>query len=318
MLDHLEGNLSPQDTLALRAFAILHPELDLNFDEELVSLENEKIAFNGKQHLKVNFDDALVIGYMENVLEGKEKQTAETLALTHPLFIKELALYKKTIATPDTSIVFENKAALKREPKVIVFTQTVSFRIAAAIILMVGIWLVISKVFVSDQTTAPQQAAKTKTALPSTNNPEKKDIQETEIHSEKVLANATKKNNATIFNATIQKNNDPIINPVIKEEQPMEVAVNNDTLSKQKHIQYLDTNALKLANTSHKEKQSRFIIEEGIDDELAATNPAVKKNKLFNLASKVFKKLNQNGLGKVNGSENDNELFIGAVSISKN
>ena len=314
MLDHLEGNLSPQDTLALKAFAILHPELELNFEEELVSLENENISFNTKQNLKANFNDALVIGYLENVLEGKEKQTAEDLALNNLIFKKELEVYKKTIATPDASIVFENKASLKRKPKILIFAQAVNYRIAAALILLVGIWLLISKVFVSDQITTPELASKPNKVLPL-NSIVKKEIEKQP--EQKTLANSPVQKSKRTYTAS-KKMDGSIIPPVNKEEQPLAVVAHADSLPKQERIQYLDTNALKLAGNPLKAKTpNTFVIEEGIDDELVAANPQPKKNKLFNLASKALKKLNQNGIGKVNGSENDSQLFIGAVTISK-
>ncbi|MFO0356560.1 MAG: hypothetical protein ACK50A_06360 [Sphingobacteriaceae bacterium] len=74
MLDYFEGKLSNEQIIALKAFAVLNPELELNFEEELVQLENETINFSDKQKLKANFNDELVIGYLENTLNKEEKK----------------------------------------------------------------------------------------------------------------------------------------------------------------------------------------------------------------------------------------------------
>jgi hypothetical protein len=69
-----------------------------------------------------------------------------------------------------------------------------------------------------------------------------------------------------------------------------------------------------MANNSSQEKLSpKYVIEEGTDDEQAVTKP---KSKLWNAAAGIFKGLNRRGVENV-GSENNNEIFIGALTISK-
>ena len=320
MLDYFEGKLSNEQIVALKAFAVLHPELDLNFDEELVQLENETIRFSDKQSLKANFNDELVIGYLENTLTDKEKKAADTLIKTNAVFINELNLYKKTIAQPDERIVFENKAQLKREPKVIFFSQTVTMRIAAAILLLAGLWFMVSKLVVTEQISTPELAKteiKNKVITPIENN----STEAITTTNEKQLAIANKMKSATVIKkqkqlhttepstitiATTTVNNSPFI-------------ANNENENKQVKPTYLDTNALKLASEFTKEKtQRKVIIEEEADDENLVANNTPKKGKLWGLASKALRSLNKNGIEKVNSSNNSNNLFIGALTISKN
>lgn len=320
MLDFFEGKLSNEQIIALKAFAVLHPELDLNFEDELVELEKETIHFSDKQKLKVNFNDELVIGYLENTLNKEEKKEADTLLRTNTVFINELNLYKKTIAQPDEKIVFENEAQLKREPKIIFFSQTVITRIAAAILLLAGLWLMVSKLMVTQQISTPELAnteiknnviapQENKITAPENNNSDKqvaavKAVKNIVSTKKQKQLNSTEPATLTVASTTI--NNEPFI-------------ANNDKENKQEKFTYLDTNALKLANEFVKEKtQRKVIIEEENDEDATLASKAPKKGKLWSLASKALRSLNKTGIEKVNSSDNSNDLFIGALTISKN
>ncbi len=318
MLDHLEGNLSPQDTLALKAFSILHPELELNFDEELVSMENESVSFVGKQNLKAGFSDALVIGYLENVLEGKDKIEAEKLAQSNTIFKHELELYKKTIAIADETIVFENKERLKRRSAIIFFPQSNYIRVAAALLLLLGIWFMVSRVIKNDATFTPEMANKTKEekviapdqmAPKNTNAPEVKD------NTTKLIAKSANKKN-TVINNQAKENliTSTISTNVTNEKEEPQLADRN--ITKEQPENRVETNNGQLANnTTPSEKTApKYIIEEGSDDEVAAAKP---KSKLWNTASGILKRLNRRGVENVNSSDNNNEMFIGALTISK-
>ncbi len=315
MLDYFEGNLSNEQIIALKAFAVLHPELDLNFDEELVQLENETIRFSDKQNLKASFSDDLVIGYLENTLTDKEKKEADALAKTNAVFIKELDLYKKTIAQADERIVFENKAQLKREPKVIFFTQATLARIAAAVILLFGFWLLLNKTLLKEGVIAPEISKNEYKQTISSDSGKYKPEIKTISSEEKQLA-VTSANSKTHKKKTVTlstPNTYTLTQDAVTNTATATSTVGTDNTPK---LSYLDTNAVKLtANTP--EKKNTYIIEVGSDDEYTASAAQPKKNKLLSLASKAFKRLNQNGVSKVNGSDNDDALYIGALTISK-
>lgn len=324
MLDHLEGNLSPQDTLALKAFALLHPELELNFDEELVSLEQESVLFENKQNLKVKFNDELVIGYLENVLEGKEKQEAEILAANNALFKRELDLYKKTIAVADTSIVFENKEGLKRRAAIILFPQNNYVRVAAALLLLFGLWFMVSRLVNDNVKVSPEMANTKKDAATvkevednsTDNNVLPRKTQEEIITSSSNKLVAKKTTNSSIINTVPKKEeiNTSTINIIPdKKEEPNIVDVD---LKPEEPFIKPDTNSVIVANNSPNEKISqKYIIEEGLDvGESVAAQP---KSKLWNFASGLLKRLNKRGVENVNSSENNNAMLIGALTISK-
>lgn len=321
MLDYFDGTLLPEQIVALKAFAILHPELDLNFDDELVSLEMDSHSFNGKQHLKANFSDELVIGYLENVLSEEEKTQADELSIHNPLFISELSLYKKTIAQPENTIVFENKALLKHQPKVIAFNWSVSLRIAAALLLVVGIWLILSKTFTSEALSIPELASdiekqNNRLLNPSQTDQTKESIGAAPIEKKLAYSATSKKNSSTapIENNTVTNR----VDTLSKNARENQLVINSDSAPNEARVRYLDTNSVKLANHVSKEPtHSITIIEEGTDDE-ATVAAAPKKKNLWGYAAKALNKLNQKGIENVNGSESGSEIFIGALTISKN
>ncbi len=323
MLDHLEGNLSPQDTLALKAFALLHPELELNFDEELVSLEQESVLFENKQNLKVKFNDELVIGYLENVLEGKEKQEAEILAANNTLFKHELDLYKKTIAVADTNIVFENKEGLKRRAAIIFFPQNNYVRVAAALLLLFGLWFMVSRLVNDKVKVSPEMANKKDAAtLKAVDNNATDNNTSPNKSEEEIITNSTNKlvakktTHTSIINKVSKKEEINTSTLNIMPDKKEEPKIAEVILTPEEPFVKPDANSTLVTNNSSEEKISqKYIIEEGLDkDELVATPP---KSKLWNFASDLLKRLNKRGVENVNSSENNNAMLIGALTISK-
>jgi hypothetical protein len=312
----MEGNLTAENIAALKTFAILHPELNIQLDEEPVFLQKENEIFGAKSKVKALHTDELAIAYVEKMLSGTELLNAEHLLKTNLPFQHDVALYKKTIAQADESVVFENKQTLKREPKVIVFTKAFWMRSAAAIALLAGLWI-----FISNIKESPELNKSLKSVADM---PLKKEI-ETSV-------NSSNKNNAV----EIQNENSNVKPEFASVKSVTKIKANslaspeheNKTLNTEIEKESINTEKELLAyvNITSPEKEtapvfikSTYIIEEGSDDEFVAVNTKpVKQNKLMTLASKAFKKLHQKGIEKVNGSDNNNTLVFGAFSVSKN
>jgi hypothetical protein len=323
MLDYLEGNLSAKDTKALKAFALLHPELELNFDEELVTLETEHILFENKQNLKAGFSDELVIGYLENVLDENEKRQAEILAMNNTIFKHELELYKKTIAIADASIVFENKERLKRRPAIILWPQNNFVRVAAALLLLIGLWFAVSRMVKDDVNVSPEMANKGK-ELPSvktdTVSNDNTNVNEKNVipKEQKLIAKKTYLPNKQVKreDAPIKREkevNTGTVNVNVPEKKEEEPQLVNETKKEEQPNVVADT--VKLTNAFNKEKLlPKYIIDEGVDDEPVI---AKEKSKLWKVTAGLLKRLNRRGIENVNSSEETNEMYIGALTISK-
>lgn len=312
LLDYMEGNLSAEDTAALKTFSILHPELDIQLDDEPVFLEKESSSYEAKSKVKALHTDEMAIAYVENKLRGAELQKAENLLKNNLPFQHDIALYKKTIAQPDTAIVFENKQALKRESKVIVFTRAFWMRSAAAITLLAGLWILISNI--------KENPELNKSLKSVADMPLKKEIETSVISSNEnnaVENSSVKPEFASVKSVTKNKINS-FVTPEHESKTP-NTEIEKESVNTEKEL-LADVNITSpVKEPAPVFIKSTYIIEEGSDDELVATNTKpVKQNKLMALASKVFKKLHQQGIEKVNGSDNNNTLVFGAFSVSKN
>jgi hypothetical protein len=112
LLDYFEGRLNQEQTHALKAFLMEHPQLgvDLN-DADFISfpsLEND-VVFEDKSSLKKNtvlVDDELAFEYVEGNLSPEAKAHFENELQKNPELAKALASYQKTILSSDLNIQF--------------------------------------------------------------------------------------------------------------------------------------------------------------------------------------------------------------------
>lgn len=145
LLDLMDGNLSSNLQVELELFLMQHPELSIKISdlEQMPILVAETPSFN-KEVLKKKETDLIsehqYISYIENQLTTNEKKEFEKSITLNTDLKKELYKYQNTFVTPDLSIVYPNKAKLKRFSKIIVFTNTFKYvSIAASILLLIGL-----------------------------------------------------------------------------------------------------------------------------------------------------------------------------------
>ncbi|MBN1143688.1 MAG: hypothetical protein JXA72_04670 [Bacteroidales bacterium] len=125
LLDYLEGNLDPLLTADLMAFLAENPEY-----ESYIPEYDTRIALNGnheyhqKNRLKkdfadvpeitlVNFDE-FCIASCEGLLGDADLKRLSDFIASHPEKRKEYDLYTRIKLQPDTSVVFADKALLKK------------------------------------------------------------------------------------------------------------------------------------------------------------------------------------------------------------
>ncbi len=125
-LDYHEGSLSTALEKELMDFIAQNPELKEEFESfELIALKDaEGIKFDNKETLKKrraginasNFEE-YAIEHVEGTLPVALQNELKAFISQNPAYKKELELYSKTKLVPDLTIVFENKALLKRKNK---------------------------------------------------------------------------------------------------------------------------------------------------------------------------------------------------------
>ncbi len=299
LLDYMEGNISTEDLVALQIFAAQHPHLNIDLNEmELVELNSDKVSFEGKNNLKKVSDEQFV-AYIENQLTSEEKQNIETLCNLNPALATELKLFKKTLISADETIVFENKASLKKtETKVLWLFSREVLAAAASLILIAGLWFVF-----------------------------KGNLGTTDLNSEKIKGNSTIKTFALISNTsarsyTVEKRNDNIIdnNPgaysntveiAPKNENEPLLTSNTPKENKDNTPKEVTPNIIK-ENTPEEEpvkvvsnqltNKSYIITEEAFDKDepVLASN---QKKGFWSKAMKALNGLNKLGVKKAKGTE---------------
>lgn len=333
LLDFSEGNLTDEAQLELELFLIQHPELDINLSELAVfALEEESVMFANKSHLKKSSSDLVsetqFISYIENQLPINELLHVEKSCALNPTLLSELSLYKHTIAIPDTSIAFSNKAQLKRKPAVIWFNFSVTqYAAAASVLFLIGLYMFWPK---------PETNVED---LTLTNNSTQLSTTHTNLNS--IATNSSLQNNTTTIVST-QQTNTTIQQqiPAIKKQQ---LAANNTTIQSHQNTLLNDSSntpisnpitlvkpkdeLLLATNTLPKETSSLNTVVETIienDDEPVAVNTSKQKTGIWAKASKALQNLNQVGVKSVNGEEEITRkktayaITLGGLSITHN
>ena len=129
-LDYHEGNLAPQEVAELLLFLEQHPELKEEFESfENFSLADDEmnIQFKDKSELKKEVTPENIDEFLVKKVEGEllpvENDILEQYIKQHPHTQKDLELYKRSIVSPDHSIIFDKKQDLKMIPSLLPYQQ---------------------------------------------------------------------------------------------------------------------------------------------------------------------------------------------------
>lgn len=330
LLDHSEGNLSDELQMELELFLIQHPELDIDLSQlSPISIEVEQFSFNDKQQLKKTSADLVsetqFVAYVENQLSSDEKLHVEQSCLKNQTLAKELNLYQHTVAVADTSIVYPNKAELKRKAKIVWLNFTATqFAAAASVVFVIGLFILWPK----SNTNSSEILVATNDSLINKNSNvilphETKTIASNQL--EKTTTQNSKKENKTPVsinkavsnspnNDNSVQNNMPNNNPIVVNKESPEV---NEITSKE----VLTNNTNTTAKANAKPETIVETITENEED-LVAEAPVKKKKGLWSIAEKTLRNLNNFGVKAVDGEEDKNKnttayaLTLGGLNIT--
>jgi len=150
-IDFIEGNLTPDDEAMVREFAQSNPDLKNELEDILVfNVAPEQTNFPDKNLLKQNKLNAidgitkfeqLCIAHLENDINELEQKELESLLFNSDKKKKEFQLIQNIKLAADNNIKYSSKNALKK--LFIVKTKTINdkliYRVAAALILLFGL-----------------------------------------------------------------------------------------------------------------------------------------------------------------------------------
>ncbi len=322
LLDFMEGNLSEEDCVLLKDFISAHPELEVDLNDlELISLETEGVYYAEKSGLKKKspfISEETYVAYIENTISAEEKKMVDEAVSSDAGVKHELDLYFKTLVAPDLSVVFDNKALLKREPKVLRFATTLNLSAAAALILILGLWFLFRDTLSTTVKGLPVASVEVKPKFRMPVHPEAHP-QKTTNGTSQVPFHGIAKRSDTNSVETPPETSTVTANPV---------ATNNFSISiPHKHELALplvkDTILSGMALNPSKELKPVFNISFGNDEE--ETLPVKQEKKGFwAWAGKTFRNLNKLGVKKVNAVETvdtkkeEYVLSLGNFSVKKN
>lgn len=132
LIDYLDGNLSKDALIDLKAFLINNLQLEIDLDElDLPVFSTDEIKVDFKNDLKKKeaiIEDEEIINYLENNLSKVEKNAFELKLLKDKELSNKLAAYKKTVLIPESTVALALKAELhKTEDDLILTNTTLSF-----------------------------------------------------------------------------------------------------------------------------------------------------------------------------------------------
>lgn len=336
-LDHIEGNLDAAQERELFAFLEEHPELKAELDSYDPDsyrevLEPESIFENKPSLKKKEFTNEALITYIEGLSDAQSRKEIEALASENSAFNTELTLYKSTILSAE-EIRCPAKSKLKRGGVIIYLQSNPAFlRVAAAILLLVGLFFLVSKFNTNESTKGikPVLAADTKkeiTAPVQTN----KVINEP-LENKNKLAFASQEKNQVKINKQNSLVNEEKRNDPPKLATNTVSAVNNnlalnhnangpDTLS----VKAIDKNIPAVsnslaANTVTYKSYYNYEEEEEEDEKPPVTASAAPgKKTFFQKLTTAARKVNALGVKKVGADENEEKksLKIGGLVVSE-
>jgi hypothetical protein len=314
LLDYIEGTLSTEDLVSLQIFAAQHPHLNIDLnDMELVELNAATIAYEGKNELK-KISDEQFVAYIENELNAEEKQNLETLCNLNPTLAAELKLYRKTLLSADETIVFENKASLKKqEAKVLWLFSREVLAAAASLVLLLGLWFVfkgslgtsdLNSEKIKGNSTIKTFAIRTKSSAPSFT---VEKVNETLPNNNQVAYSVKNKNMETPKEETSKEETPQLVNNV-KENKP---EPQKELVPQTSTVAAVDNGPVKVASNPSTTK-SYIITEEAFDkdEHVLASNG---KKGFWNRAMKALNGLNKLGVKKAKGTETveqTNEQYV--------
>lgn len=151
-LDYLEGTLSPEQASAFQAFLLLNPNIETELSEmasfEMPAFEAE-LSEEFKSGLKMevvptagidesNYEESFALAVDADLNPELAINTAQ-FAKANPALLADHKAYQKTKLKPISSIIFSDKNAIKQSVPLWAAYAKPLFRVAAAILLLLGV-----------------------------------------------------------------------------------------------------------------------------------------------------------------------------------
>lgn len=149
LLNYFEGNLNPEQKKAFEVYLTQQTELSkkLELYKNTLLTPDTLEHFEAKINLHKTEEDAVLnnkfISYLEKNLNLTERVAFEKELSQNPTYQSELAVYAQAQLSPDTSITYPDKAALKKKNRIIaLFSYRAMTSVAAAVFLIAALTVI--------------------------------------------------------------------------------------------------------------------------------------------------------------------------------
>jgi len=153
-VDYLDGNLSQQDEQQVVLFLEQNPDLKEELEEfEQIEIVKDEIAFSNKSSLKkqtvlsglaTNFDEICIASIEGDLKETQELELSEFIEANRDRQ-RDYDLFKLTKIPLDKTVVYSQKAELKKKERTGFKLHYAIYSAAASIILLIGLWILLPK-----------------------------------------------------------------------------------------------------------------------------------------------------------------------------
>ena len=315
LLDHFEGNLSGEHLAELKLFALNHPELniDLEDSDELPLLNIPDRAFTGVNSLYKNEDEFLLnnrfIMHVEGLLSEKESDELIKDTENNPLLKKELTLYNNTRLVPE-EIVFQGKNKLKKRSRVIpLFENFEAGMIAAAVIIVTGLFFLFNSPVLKNSGPAEISHVKPKESpsVKHSNSGSLKSNNEVMIPEEKIVKEVKHIKSAPETRELLAKNipdSTGGVNHFPKEETINQLATAPDTMRSE--IPSIKIATAEVKDTTGNNPVTLVTIGEEIEEEETVED---KKENFWRRAVGIARQANKLGVKSIDGEIEEDKTF---------
>lgn len=287
----VDGTLNNTEKDLLNNYLKQHPQFlaEFNLFQKTKLVAETSIVFEEKEKLKriPETADNLLISAVEGLLSVEETVLFKQQLTVDPEMRKEFALYQQTILKAENSVVFENKEELKRKNRKTIQVFYYVSGIAAAVLLLFGLFAFLNNGKTPEQNLAIENA-------PVINSSEIKEQNATVNPSEKNLTNVSALNSFASKKKQVKNsiaNNNSI---VPEEENPVRI----------EQPEHLVQNAPEKINESPEEQ----IVEKKIEPDVIS-NSIVKADDVNKTPSKEFLSLGQIAAAKIKEKTLDPEAL---------
>lgn len=345
LLSYLEGHLNPEQKktfeLGLTQNTELANKLEL-YKKTLIPADPSE-HFPAKIKLHKTEEDFVLnnrfISYLEKNLNLTDRVAFEKELSQNPTYQNELAAYAQTLLSPDTSIIYPDKAALKKKNRIIaLFSYRVMTSVAAAVFLIVALTILFnlyrSHSFPKTEIAVTKTIEKPKSITPDKTDTLGSQAQESGINLP--VASVSKVNYSETASNTSHKNKtetnsgtdstiktmplteDPNLKLVKEEKNPAELQVNQQQLQEKNEIVSAPVPAKNEQSVeSELSRQTYLLAFEESEEKEGNTGKNALKQGIWKRAVQLAKQVNKLGVRSIDGTENsENEFRLSFNSFS--